>query len=319
MSGSILDGIHIDIEAAAAVAKSIQSPDLQPIAAVFSRNVGELLDLLSFPLVLLTVGVSSIHNLVFFTQALVRTKNYRKWPESEEARAEVRAEARRLAETARDDPESKFRPVDEAKVQLAHLLDHLDLESPARALLYAACSSAWSSLECVSKDAWIAALNSRPFQLAQQALTKLPDEPAIDGLTGKQVSVGLLARHGFDLRNSLGTLLSPKFDFTSMSGIRTAYEAAFGRSSELTKLLSVPEISHLEATRHLVVHRAGLVDEEYIRRTGDSVTIGTQLPLTGARVSELANSAIAAGGRLLQITDTWLIQNPPQEPSPDTA
>ena len=317
MSGSILDGIDIDVTAAAEAAKSIHSPDLRPIAAVFARNVDELLTLLSLPLILLTVGASSGHSLVFFTQALVRTKNVDKWHESEEARAEVEAEARRLAEAARDDP--KFRPVDEAKAQLTYLIEHHDLEGPARALLYAACSSAWSSLECAAKDAWIAALNSRPFQLAQPALTKLPDEPAIDGLTGKQVSVGLLARHGFDLRNSLGTLLSPKFDFTSVSGIRTAYEAAFGRSSELNKLLSVPELSHLEATRHLVVHRAGLVDEEYIRRTGDSVAIGAQLPLAGARVSELANAAVTAGARLLQIVDTWLIQNPPREPAPDAA
>ena len=108
-------------------------------------------------------------------------------------------------------------------------------------------------------------------------------------------------------------LLAPKFDFTSVSGIGTAYEAAFCRSPELSELLAVPELSHLEATRHLVVHRAGLVDEEYIRRTRESVLVGTQLLLTGARVSELSNAAVAAGVRLLQFIDGWLIQNPPGE------
>lgn len=316
MSGSIFDGTSIDCRAAAEAAKSIQDRNLQPIATVFARNFDELLSLLALPLVLLAVGAANTHNLVFFMQALTKTRNVMKWDESEEARAEVEAEVKRLAEAARCDPESEFHPVKEAKVQLTGLLEDHRLEGPARALLYAGCSSAWSYLECAAKDSWIAALNSRPFQLGQLALAKLPNEPVMDGLTGKQVSIGLLARHGFDLRNSLGTLLSPKFDFTSVSGIRRAYEAAFGASPELTTLLSVHELSYLEATRHLIVHRGGLVDQEYICRTGDSVTLDTQLPLTGRRLSELANAAVTAGVGLLQFIDAWLIKNPTCETTP---
>lgn len=310
MSGSILDNIAIDVEEAGQTAKSIQIPELQPIADVFAQNVDDILGLLSLPLVLLTVGASEAQRLVFFTQALVRTKNIGRWSESEEARAEVAREVQRLAQEAQGDPEPKFKPVDEAEAQLSHLLEHHRLASPARALLFAAASSAWAAFECAAKDAWVVALNARPTRLAQPALSKLPADSFDEGLTGKQVSVGLLARHGFDLRDKLGTLLASKFDFTSVAGTRVAYLAAFGRAADFEAALSDPTLVILEATRHLIVHRAGFVDEEYKRRSGNSTPVGQQLDVNGARVSKLANSAVAAGCKLLRAVDSWLVANP---------
>jgi hypothetical protein len=310
MAESMLDGVVIDVDAAAEVAKAIRSPELRPIAEVFARNVDQLLGLLALPLTLLTIGASRVHNLVFFVQALVRTKNVGKWREDENARAEVEAKIRDLQTAAERDHMS----VDEAEEQLKRLLvENRDFEASARALLYSGCWSAWSLLECAAKDAWIAALNMRSLQLGQSTLSNLPDGPPIDGLSGRQVSIGLLARCRFDLRGKLGTLLAPKFDFTSVQGIRTAYETSFGGDLAVNELLSVGKLSHLEATRHLLVHRAGLVDDEYVRRTGDSVSVGTLLVLTGAQVSELANSAVAAGVKLLQCVDSWLVDNPPPE------
>lgn len=310
MPGSILDDIDIDVEEAEQMAKSIHTSELKPIAQVFARNVYDLLGLLSLPLVLLMVGASEVHRLVFFTQALVRTKNLARWAVSEEARAQVQAEVQRLFEEARRDPDSKFKPADEAKAQLAHLLEHHDLDAPVQALLSAAVSSAWATFECSAKDAWIVAINSRPMQLAHAAFVKLPDEPYVEGITGKHIAVGLLARHGFDLRDKLGTLLAPKFDFTGVSGIRSAYSAAFGKRTDLDEALFNPTLSVLEATRHLIVHRAGLIDEEYQRRTGDTTPVGQQIRLNGARISALSNAAVAAGCKLLQAIDNWFVSNP---------
>lgn len=155
------------------------------------------------------------------------------------------------------------------------------------------------------------------MQLGQTAMTKLPEAPSVEGLVGRQVSVGLLARHGFDLRTKLGTVLAPKFDFTSVSGIRIAYATVFGKESTVGESLGEPALARLEATRHLVVHRAGIVDDEYIRRTLDAMRIGEPLQLTGTQVSQLANGAVGAGSRLLRALDLWLTQNPPCDPSPD--
>ena len=77
----------------------------------------------------------------------------------------------------------------------------------------------------------------------------------------------------------------------------------------MDQALADPTLGILEATRHLIVHRAGLVDEEYQRRTGESTAIGHHLALNGARFSELGNSAVAAGCKLLRAVDNWLLAN----------
>jgi len=308
----ILDGLEIAVEEAKQAADSIRSPALQPIASVFARNVDELLNLLSLPLALVLVGRFEVNRLADYTRAIARTEGAERWQESEEVKARVEAEVNRLRDERAAKAQSRSPELVEAKQQLEHLLGDHGLEGSARALLYAGASSAWSFLECAVKDAWIAALNVRPVELAHSALENVPDIPVVDGLSGKQVSVGLLARHGFDLRDKLGTLLAPKFDFTSPSGIRAACSAAFGKLPGLDDALADPRLRRLEATRHLVVHRAGVIDEEYLRRTGDGAAIGSQLVVDGPAVSELANAAISAGSKVLRLVDAWLVEHPPR-------
>ena len=159
------------------------------------------------------------------------------------------------------------------------------------------------------RSTWIVALNSRPKLLAQSTFAKLTDDVATEGLSAKHVSVGLLARHGFDIRDKLGLLLSEKFDFTGVAGIRTAYTSAFGKGSGLDTIFSEQNLATLEATRHLIVHRAGFLDEDYKRRTKDSIPFGQQLHIDGARVCELVNSSITICCKMIRQVDDWLDKN----------
>ena len=127
-----------------------------------------------------------------------------------------------------------------------------------------------------------------------------------DGIRAKSVSVGLLARYGFDLRGSLGTVLKSKFDFTSVTGILKAYRAACGRVSEIEGTLSHPSLSRLEATRHLIVHRAGIIDEEFKKRTGITEKIGDPLVTSKNEIEMLLNTSIEAGSVLLESVDRLL-------------
>jgi hypothetical protein len=147
-----------------------------------------------------------------------------------------------------------------------------------------------------------------------------------DGLTGKQISIGLLAKHGFDLRGCLGTLLKPKFDLTSLTNIRTAYEAAFGKCKQLDDMFSERDLHLLEASRHVIVHRAGVVDAEFVARTkhfGIKAEEGKLLPLSGTTVSALVDSAIKAGAAVLGFVDARLANDipigPGTEPSESVA
>lgn len=140
--------------------------------------------------------------------------------------------------------------------------------SSIQSIFFACALYAWASFESVVKDLWIAAVNARPVQLGERALTEIPDErKEASSLTRKQISVGLLARCGFDLRFCLGTLLADKYEFTGLPGMRAAYFSAFADDTRLKSIFNKPILNELEATRHLIAHRAGIVDEEFRKKT----------------------------------------------------
>jgi hypothetical protein len=158
-------------------------------------------------------------------------------------------------------------------------------------------------------------LNEYPLPLAQAAFGSL-DPQETGELTGKQISLGLAARCGFDLRHSLGTLLKPKFDFTSVTGIQKAYKVFIPADDFIRKIFADPLVSELEATRHLIVHRASKVDEEYKKRTGSDLQIGTLLTFTQEKTATFARAGQSAGIGLLAFVNDWLVAKLKAEDKP---
>jgi hypothetical protein len=309
----MLSGISIDVEKAQACVARVRAEPLEAVGRAFVKNVSDILNLLSLPLVLLCRGRHASHDLVFFTQALVKTKNVSKYPEVEAARHEVASEAKRLRHEALETGQLSARVVEEASQELREMLQIEDISQSARVLLSSSTSIAWTAFECLATDLWVAALDSRPTTLAQRALKSLPGEDQLDGISGKAVAVWQLARHGFDLRSCMGRLLKPKFDLTSLSNIRKAYSGAFEKSMQLDVLFTTQDLNLLEASRHVIVHRGGIVDEEFASRTktmGIGYTVGAPLPLDGKMVSRLANAGVDAGCQLLTFVEGWLTANP---------
>ncbi len=178
------------------------------------------------------------------------------------------------------------------------------LQQAMQVLYSAAISASWTALECLASDLWVASLNEGAVPLAQNAFTTLDQlEPC--ELTSKQIPVGLAARYGFDLRHCLGTVLKPKFDFTSVSGIQKAYKVFPMKDDHLQRLLAAPLLSELEATRHLIVHRASTVDGEYKRRTSSTLEVGTQFSFSKEKVSSFAMVSQETGFQLLAEVNDW--------------
>jgi hypothetical protein len=179
------------------------------------------------------------------------------------------------------------------------------LASSMQVLYSAAVSGSWTAFECLAGDLWAAALNEYPLPLAQAAFSCL-DTPEAGELTGKQISVGLAAKYGFDLRRSLGTLLKPKFDFTSVRGTQKAYKVFISSDDVLQNIFEDPVLSELEATRHLIVHSASKVDEEYKKRSGSTLEAGMRLTFTEEKTVEFARASQMAGFHLLAFVNDWL-------------
>jgi len=168
--------------------------------------------------------------------------------------------------------------------------------------LFAITVYTWTTFECLAGDLWANSLN-QGTTLAQKVLTSLPNETDGSGLSRRHIEVGLAAKHNFDLRRSLGTVLRPKFDFTSFDGISSAFEQAFGRCEELQELES--SLKELEQVRHLIVHRGGIVDDKFLKISKLKVRRNTALRLSVGQVRDYIISMTLGCVALLHSVDGW--------------
>lgn len=166
----------------------------------------------------------------------------------------------------------------------------------------------WTVLECVATDCWVAAVNANAQPLGQMAITSLEDQEPGE-ISSKQIPVGLAAKHGFDLRFCLGDLLKSKFDFTSVVGIKKAYKVFGPLSDYVEEAFAFPLLSELEATRHVIVHRAGKVDEDYKKRLQSVLEIGTTISFSQKSVMDFQGISSVVGLSLLTFVHNWVQNN----------
>jgi hypothetical protein len=297
------DKVGFDLDLAAETATRLKSPQLRQIAETFHNSNEIVLRLLALPLTLLTIGEAAKNRMVFLAEAMILSEHIRAGDDSDAVMSEVHEQAlRRHREVATTNP--NFDPVASAKAALRLIVKEQNMRRPMRALLYSCAVFAWSAVESALKDAWVTAVNLQPLPLGHRSVLALRGDGVADGITSKRVSVGLLAKYGFGLRDKIGTILAGKYDFTGTDGMRAAYSAAFGKEEIIESALSSDQLSRLEAIRHVIAHRAGLVDEEFIRRTGgEGQTVGSLLSITEKTLCELIDSAISATTTVLRQVD----------------
>lgn len=175
----------------------------------------------------------------------------------------------------------------------------LGLRSTYEALLFSGAVWIWCTFEILMKELWELALNiggSYASKNVVRNLSNLEHRGSIDLLRGRYISLDYLARHGYNISNQLGAALSCKFDFTSVNGIKEAYLCAFPKSINIRDSLDNKGIIGLEATRNVVVHNAGIVDEEFCKKMNVSKSeITKKLQLNSHKLFDYGNSTIDVG------------------------
>ena len=192
-------------------------------------------------------------------------------------------------------------------------------------LLTSVLLNAWLSLEVLATDMWVVAVNMRPMSLGDNAFLAARHEKAKDRLISTSetnakpgvegIRIDVLREHDFDLGGKMGSILhrSRKFDFNSLAGIEYAYKTCFGEN--VSKLFDETEIRALEIIRHLLVHRGGLVDEQFKKRMEKNakwayLNMGDSFPVDTAVAVDYSNAASRTGTLLLQAVNQWLEDNP---------
>ncbi len=155
-----------------------------------------------------------------------------------------------------------------------------DKKSELKFLMYQACILIWSALENFCKDVFIQSLNQRP-----ELYTRLQNNPRIrDSLSIPQASwQRLLEEHNYDLNEKLGYIVANNKDFSSPKLLQEVFHCIFEGFPEDKALIDYfkdGSLWLLGQRRNLIVHRCGIVDQEYINKTNDNQQkIGNSLVL----------------------------------------
>lgn len=155
------------------------------------------------------------------------------------------------------------------------LLDALQLPSTANAaneLLYQAIVGLWSAFEIFVRDVMISLLNTHPIK-AKQVLNN-PNSKKFFELP--KLTIDELSESDFNLTSSMGSLILGSRDFSDVRVIRAAFSAIVP-DNQLIDVLNDDKLWWLNQTRHLIVHRRGVVDEKYKLSTDSDLEIGERV------------------------------------------
>jgi hypothetical protein len=177
------------------------------------------------------------------------------------------------------------------------------LRDTYEATLYSGTVWIWCSFEVLMKELWEYALNMGSGHTKNNIIKGLSSQEQFgDQIQGKYISLEYLAKYNYDISRNLGTVLKNKFDFTSCSGIRKAFSFAFPKNKDMEQILSKEELSELEATRNVIVHNAGIIDDAFCKRVvADATFLGQKLELSNRKVAEFSNNVIDIGLFIMQV------------------
>jgi len=240
-------------------------PELHQAFSAFNSNIKAAKDLLEFPYLLLIPFLPDVRTQIQVSPPGITEVDDSDLSEEQEARA-----------------------IDLVTVALkASKGPLLEKKSELQRLLHQACILIWSALETFSKQIFIASLNQRPALLtAILKSQELKERFSISNNTW----ANLLQTHDFDLKGKLGTIIAANRDFSSPQLLRDLFPVMFNGMSTIGFPHSDSQqdtLWKLGQRRHLIAHRCGIVDQDYLDKThDDSQVIGKLLNLRGRDLGE---------------------------------
>jgi len=158
----------------------------------------------------------------------------------------------------------------------------LEITIAAADLLRQATTMTWTSFEVLFRDLVTVVLNGNPSLVSHL----LRDDRSRQVLDLRRMDTEILAAPGFDLKDKMGDIIGSHDAFTRLETMRTMFAALCPTEKSVAQLLNDPALWLLAQRRHLIVHRRGIVDLQYLEKTGESKPKGSLLALTPAEVVE---------------------------------
>lgn len=307
-------GYGLNIDTFEQETNKIEVKELRELCRRFHENMHTLYTMLLLPYVLCTDEFLGHNKLLLTLEARLASKTTNKWGEemSEEDKNRYIEEKKRIWET-------KYKPKEEqlfyeayrkGEEKFSFMLKNLDIYNSYRSLLYSGVVFIWCSFEIFMKDLWETALNiagKRVKKMALGNIGKIENNDSYSGIRGKFVSLDYLGQYNFNISNKLGSILVNKFDFTSPYGIKEAFVCLFPKSTAIKGALEDEGLKQLEARRSVIVHRAGIVDSSFCKKTGvDQKKIGANLQLSEKGVLDYGNVTIDIALKMIKAVSSIL-------------
>jgi hypothetical protein len=263
----------------------------------FSRNVDRLRSLLGLPLV-----------AIYVTGALERFGSKAKKELGESAsEQDIKLRRNQLWTDEIDQPGSRQAMVDYSADRIAEITTIMDVDVwlGLEASLMAQLTGMWTAFEYLAGDLWKAVFNACP-----QASSVFREKPILltDSLLHK------IAEGPYDMHAHMGDLVADAnwLKFTTVDSIRKSYEQGFkSHSAPLKAILKDRCFDSLAAVRNVIVHKAGIVDDDYRQDQKSAPTapvgrIGRKVPIDGLVVNQLVTPVARRAVELIGAVDTWL-------------
>ena len=263
-----------DEDAFAALTASVTAAPkyLEQIGLAFSQNIAAASRVASIPYIMASASEMQQRFYSTLTAERIRIPNFTAGQIGDDSEEEKAAQI---------NAKQKFKTFLETesgtKAIISGVLDRLDaslnddaFKKAAHDLLSEALVNIWGCFEVFVSDTTIDIVNHNPkfaIDLADDASTKRYLQP---------VSLESLSKSQFDASGSMGDIIFGDH-IDKFATIKAVLSVLFPDDSSLREQFSNTDLWVLSQRRHLIVHKRGVVDEEYLEKTPDRVPLFSRL------------------------------------------
>jgi hypothetical protein len=303
---------------------SIHHEKVRDVAAAFITNVTQVVEAARAPIEIAfwsraqQTAIDEAHVEVW-GDLMPRRMDDAQMPEFDQALARLRQKFQDEVEANPNEyGERMFRAMGQLEV---FQKNNAAIRTGLGAVLRGMVSGMWTAFEILASDLWETALNAHPAGLAElkgkRTDSTPPPKKPFSALgpegdskdSSRLVKLSYLQAHSYDLSHLMGTVLREKFNFQILDGIRNAYIQAFDEShTSVREAILHPSLTILAAVRNVLVHQAGIVDDQFLKEYGrctelqsqfPSVKLKELLPMTGLTVHNIISPVVTQSVKLI--------------------
>lgn len=244
-----------------------------PEAALF-KSLSNIINSCCLPFYLARTSVISLLFDRIFSAERIRRLPVKPGDPKDLNDQEARRSAEREMSSRMEDAKEQLRVTQEVGLHLYKEYCNPEVKAAAEALLIQSLSSIWTSFEVFSSDFSKEICNENPNR-ALELFTSDRTKKYFD--QKNLMSLENLEENGFNFSCIMGDVIFSHRKLDSFAVLSSAIQVLLGQDPNVAKQLKHPDLWLLNQRRHLIVHRMGRVDKQYLSATSDEYTLGDQL------------------------------------------